>query len=191
MNPIKRKITALLLFFLFAFFLIGFSYEVSSHKDKNEHQWFYFNKTESLPLGIYVRIPDFILSLQGREPTAIKKGDYVVFEPNEETKKLVVERKYAPAAELFLKKVGGRYGDSWTIDKDYNFYLNDEYYGNVFLKDKFGNNMPIKIGSFQINKDEFLPVGEAERSFDGRYTGVVKVSNIKAIAYPLFTGVHW
>lgn len=191
MNPIKRKITALLLFFLFAFLLIGFSYEVSSHKDKSEHQWFYFNKTESLPLGIYVRIPNFILSLQGREPTTIKKGDYVVFEPNEETKKLVIERKYALAAELFLKKVGGRYGDSWTIDKDYNFYLNGEYYGNVFLKDKFGNNMPIKIGSFQINKDEFLPVGEAERSFDGRYTGVVKVSNIKAIAYPLFTGVHW
>lgn len=193
MNPLKRKITAAILFFLFAFLLIGFSYKVSSHKSNIEDRWFYFNTTESLPIGIYIKIPDFILTLQGREHNAIKRGDYVVFIPNEETLKIALERKFINENEdtYFLKKVGGRYGDSWTVDKDYNFYLNGEYYGNVFLKDKFGNNMPIRIGSFQINKDEFLPVGEAERSFDGRYTGVVKISNIKAVVYPLFTGLHW
>lgn len=189
MNSLKRKITATLLFFLCAFILIGFS--VSSHKSDGEDKWFYLNQSESLPLGIYVKIPNFILSLQGREPNTVKKGDYVVFLPNEETLKIALERRYMDESTFFLKKVGGRYGDSWVIDKDYNFYLNGEYYGNVFLKDRYGNNMPIRMGTFQIKKDEFLPVGESERSFDGRYTGVVKISNIKAVVKPLLTGLHW
>ena len=158
MNTVERKITATLLFFLFAFLFIVFSYEVTSNKSDDEDKWFYFNQSESLPLGIYMKIPNFILSLQGREPDTIKKGDYVVFLPNEETLKIALERHYLDESTFFLKKVGGRYGDSWMIDEEYNFYLNGEYYGNVFSKDRHGNNMPVRMGTFQIKKDEVLTV---------------------------------
>ncbi|MBR3623579.1 MAG: S26 family signal peptidase [Selenomonadaceae bacterium] len=190
----RRLITATLGFFLFIFIFFGFLRITSSLK--SEETWFYFNQTESLPVGIYMKIPQFVLDLQGKTPT-VQKGDYVAFLPNEKTLKLAKERKYIEENMVFLKKVGGIEGHIWSIEKtdsedsEYSFYLNFAYYGKVFTEDKYGRTMPIQTGTFMVGKGFFLPVGEAERSFDGRYTGTVKLSNIKAIVTPVFTGLHW
>lgn len=193
MNPIKRKILSAVLFSLFFFALLGFMY--SSTSNKAEDKWFYLNESASLDLGIYAKVPDIVLILQGRDFREYRKGDYVVFEPNKEALRIAKERKYIEGTSLFLKKIGGLYGDSYAvqaINKNlYLFFINHEIYGEVLKTDKNGKPMLLKEGRFTIPQDCFLPIGDSERSFDGRYTGVVKLSNIKSIVTPVYTGLHW
>ena len=193
MNPTKRKILSAILFLSFLFSFLGLIYHFASYKA--DDKWFYLNQTASLDLGIYIRVPYFILCLQGREFNEYRKGDYVVFEPNNEALRMAKERKYIEGTSLFLKKVGGLYGDTYAVQainrKHYLFFINHELKGEVLKTDKNGKPMPIKEGRFEVSQDYFLPIGDSERSFDGRYTGVVKLSNIKSIVTPLYTGLHW
>ena len=193
MNPLKRKVLSAVFFSLFLFTFIGFMYCSSSNKA--EDKWFYLNESASLDLGIYIKVPDVILCLQGRDFMEYRKGDYVVFEPNTEALEFAKERKYIEGTSLFLKKIGALYGDTYAVQainkKHYLFFINHKLYGEVLKTDKNGKPMPIKEGRFEVPQDYFLPIGDSERSFDGRYTGVVKLSNIKSIVTPLYTGLHW
>ena len=136
----------------------------------------YLNLTKSLPVGIYVRVPKFELS----------RGDYIVYEPSEEIQNLIRENGWGDGKEKFLKKVAGVSGDEYEVDEKHRIFLiNGKYAGQVFRTDSAGNELPQLVGKNKVGTDEVLPCGTNLRSFDGRYTGAIKISEIEAKVVPL------
>lgn len=145
---------------------------------------FFWNRTASLPLGLYVRVPDFLHD-------SVQRGDYVVYEPSPETVSVGVERGWMHEDTIFLKKVGALAGDRYDVSPDLQFTIEGEPCGIVYLEDSHGRPMPLHIGSYTVPEEMFLPVGTAPKSFDGRYTGPVPVENIKGVVLPFLTGIHY
>ena len=87
----------------------------------------FFNQTASVPVGFYVRVPD--------RPLA--RGDYVVYEMTEVTRRYAVARGYVTKpTEPFLKRVGAIAGDSYSIDAETRrFFIDGTYIGDVFERD--------------------------------------------------------
>ena len=145
----------------------------------------YWNGTASLPVGFYAKVPCC------EESKPLKRGDLVVYQPSPQTVELGVERGYMKETTLFMKEVGAVAGDRYTVTPDLKFLLNGEYYGVVYTEDNKGRPMPRKIGVMEVPEGYFLPVADAPRSFDGRYTGPEKIESIKAVVRPVLTGIHW
>ena len=136
----------------------------------------YLNLTESLPVGVYVRVPKF----------EIECGDYVVYEPSEEIKNLIRENGWGDGEQKFLKLVGGVQGDEYEVEEKHRIFLvNGKFAGQVFRTDTAGNKLPQLQGKFKVGEGEILPLGTNLRSFDGRYTGTIKTSEIEAKVVPL------
>ena len=144
-----------------------------------EYRVFYYNHTDSLPRGLYLRMP--LRELQD--------GDYVVFEPTEAITSVAYERGWLSPGVRFLKQVGAVAGECYEIESDsLQFKANGRYIGQVYPQDWEGRPMPEIRGSFLVPEGEFLPIGTNPRSFDGRYTGTVPLKNITARVIPLLTG---
>nr|WP_325190816.1 S26 family signal peptidase [uncultured Selenomonas sp.] len=144
-----------------------------------EQHIIFFNRTESVPLGFYLRVP----------LRPLVRGDYVVYEPTELTRRYATVRGYSPkATSKFLKRVGAVAGDAYCIDPDtHHFTIEGTYIGEVFQRDRMDRPLPQQQGTFIVPEDFFLPIGETSRSFDGRYTGVVPTGSIVALVVPLLT----
>lgn len=139
-----------------------------------------WNDSGSVPRGIYLRLPLGTLS----------DGDYVVFEPKELALRFSVARGWSKPGQLFLKQIGALSGESYSINPDtLQFYANGRYIGQTALRDSENRPLPVLRGTYLVPDGEFLPIGENPRSFDGRYTGTVPVSHIRAKAIPLLTGL--
>lgn len=142
----------------------------------------YLNVTESLPRGVYVRVPKF----------EIMRGDYVVYEPSEKIKKLIRENGWGEGEQKFLKQVGGVRGDEYEVDKVHQIFLiNGKYAGQVFKTDSAGHKMPQLEGKKTVGEGEILPTGTNLRSFDGRYTGAIKISEVETKVVPLIIFEDW
>ena len=134
----------------------------------------YVNITSSLPQGIYVRVP--------REE--IKKGDYIVYAPSAEVKKIIIKNGWGEGKHDFLKKVGAVAGEKYSIDSQ--TLASGKYVGQVYEKDNAGNELPNLRGKFEVPQGYVLPVATNARSFDGRYSGAIPKSRIKAKVVPIF-----
>lgn len=81
----RKKVMAFsLCLFITAVFFHGLSY------------LFFLNITDSLPLGLYLRIPggDY------------QKGDYIVYEPSEDVRRMVADYGWGDGNHVFLKQIG-------------------------------------------------------------------------------------
>lgn len=137
---------------------------------------FYVNVTSSLPQGLYVRVP------RGE----ISKGDYIVYEPTEEVKKIIVSNGWGEGKHDFLKKVGAVAGEKYSIDGEtLAFEIGGKYIGQVYEKDNAGNELPKLRGKYEVSEGYVLPVATSARSFDGRYSGTIAKSRIKAKVVPI------
>ena len=144
-----------------------------------EYRPFFYNSTDSLPRGLYVRVPM-------RE---LRDGDYVIFKPTEAITSVAVPRGWMKEGTMFLKKVGAMPGESYEIDgRTGQFFVRGEYVGQIYEEDREGRSMPKLRGSFVVPEGEFLPIGTNPRSFDGRYTGTVPLDSGHALVKPLLTG---
>lgn len=136
-----------------------------------------YNRTASLPVGFYLRIPF--------TPT---RGNLVVYDPPAEVLALSRSQGYTEAEKpLFLKRIGALPGDTYSIDRNGNFYVEGAYVGPVSMVDSKGEPMPqlARDVTYTVPEGEFLPVGDSTRSFDGRYTGTVPLSAIRSRVIPL------
>jgi conjugative transfer signal peptidase TraF len=139
---------------------------------------FIFNRTASLPLGFYIVIPK----------KSYQVGDIVAFDCPQPFDGLAVERGWIKKDELMLKKIGGVHGDIYKALDNHQFWINQKYIGQIIDKDKNNQDMPsIGIGNFTVKENNFLPIGENPRSFDGRYFGQVSLASIRYSVYPLVT----
>ena len=139
----------------------------------------FYNATESLPRGFYLRIP----------AAQIQRGDLVVYDPPPEVLSLALERGYAQSHEVrFLKRVGAVAGDVYAIRAHGAFWINEVYIGETRQTDSRGRFLPqLPSGEYTVTDGAFLPVGETTRSFDGRYTGIVPLTAVRAVVIPLWT----
>ena len=136
----------------------------------------YFNKTRSLPLGLYVVIP-------GKN---YRHGDIVVYRITEDVRQMMVERGYGSGDETFLKHIGGLPGDRYCVF-DEVILVNGEKRGDIQRYDRQGNPMPVMDGVHFVEAGHFLPLGEKTNSLDGRYTGTVPMENIVTRVVPFIT----
>lgn len=138
----------------------------------------YFNVTSSLPQGFYLRIPC----------KEFRRGDYIVYEPSEEVKTLIVENGWGDGKRDFLKKVGATAGEKYSIDAEtLKFEIEGKYIGQVYETDTKGNDLPKIRGEHEVPKGYVLPIATSARSFDGRYSGVISEEIIKARVIPILT----
>ena len=162
-------------------FLACFSHYVRHKPDGNAFRFLqsvvYYNNSPSTPRGIYIKIPMLWLA----------RGDYVVYEPYEAVWDIASQRGWTKYGTPFLKRVRGLAGDEYRADLKDGFYVGNRYFGSIAILDGQGRLMPMHLGEYRVPPDNFLPVGENNSSFDGRYTGTVAKKNIRAKVIPLFT----
>lgn len=139
---------------------------------------FYLNVTSSLPTGLYMKIPS----------KECRHNDYIVYEPNEAVKEMIIENGWGDGKHDFLKKVGAIEGEKYSIDVEtLKFEIDGKYIGQVYETDNAGNVLPKLRGEFEVPKDYVLPIATSARSFDGRYSGAIPKSQIKARVVPILT----
>ena len=139
---------------------------------------FFLNTSQSLPVGLYVRIPC----------GEYQRGDYIVYEPDEATKTLVRRYGWNDNPGTFLKIVGGIAGDRYSVEESTRFFtIGDKFIGIAYETDTKGHPLPQISGDFTVEEGQILPVGTAPRSFDGRYTGTIPITSVKAKVKPLLT----
>ena len=139
---------------------------------------FYVNVTSSLPQGLYVKVPS----------QELNKGDYIVYDPPPEVKETIIKNGWGEGKHCFLKQVGAVAGEKYSIDgKTLAFEISGKYVGQVYEKDNVGNELPKLRGKFEVPLGYILPIATNARSFDGRYSGVIPKSRIKAKVTPILT----
>lgn len=139
---------------------------------------FYLNVTSSLPTGFYMKIPS----------KECRHNDYIVYEPSKEVKAMIIENGWGDGKRDFLKKVGAIEGEKYSIDVEtLKFEIDGKYIGQVYETDDAGNILPKLRGEFEVPKDYVLPIATSARSFDGRYSGAIPKSQIKARVVPILT----
>ena len=128
------------------------------------------NISPSLPRGIYRLEP----------VKTIEIGDIVYFNIPSEVENLLREREYTYIfVKTFIKKVAAKEGDTISIINK-NLYVNEENWGIVFDADPQNRKIPqLTIEELTPQEGEILPLTEVEYSFDGRYFGPIKISEIK------------
>lgn len=140
------------------------------------------NTTSSIPIGIYKIIS-----------STPQKGDYILFCPPEnEIFNTAVERGYIGSGFCpggygeMMKKILAAKGDE-VFFKDDGVYVNGEKlpYSRPLNEDPSGRKLPVLRKSYKLIDNEFLLMSnQSEKSFDGRYFGVVTPSRFSAI-YPI------
>ena len=125
---------------------------------------FFLNITDSLPLGLYLRVP----------ATEFQRGDYIVYEPSEEVRQIVASYGWGDGEHTFLKQIGAVAGEHYAIDEETKkFQIEGELRGQVFETDAQGHPLPKLRGEFIVPDGHVLPIATNPRSFDGRYTGTI------------------
>ncbi|ERT34878.1 MULTISPECIES: signal peptidase I [Fusobacterium] len=156
----KKIITSKLNIAVFVFFItIGIT------KLFYQDRKIYINITPSIKPGIY-------MMRKYEKKIPLKKGTFVIFSvPGKATK----NREYY---QDFIKEIVGIYGDDIEII-DNKIYINDEFKGDIFEKDSYGNNIrTLKEGKQEIREDEYFVMGSNPKSYDSRYWGAIKQQDI-------------
>ena len=150
------------------------------HRFFSDEVWLIcWNGSGSVPRGFYLRVPIGTLA----------NGDYVVFAPNELSERFSSARGWSNPGTFWLKQVGALSGESFFIHPGTRqFFVNGHYIGIAPRMDSEGRPMPEILGEHIVPEGEFLPIGNNPRSFDGRYTGTVPCSRIRAKVVPILTG---
>lgn len=115
-----------------------------------------------------------------------QKGDIVEFQPSDKIWQFALDRKYISGNETgFLKIVVATNGDKVCWQKK-GIYINGKFKGNVALLDSMGRDLGHKDECITVIKDNFLPMTQNNKSFDGRYFGLVSFDKIQNCARPFW-----
>lgn len=140
----------------------------------------FLNQSESLPLGLYARVPHF----------SLRNGDIVAYQ-EPEIIGLSKENGWVPENapdHLWMLKHAAVSGTPYRIGYDNTFSVNGKYIGQISKSDSAGHALPQQLpGNFTVPDGKFLPYTPAPDSFDGRYTGVVDCDAIGSRIIPIFT----
>ncbi len=136
-----------------------------------------FNFTPSMPRGLYYSYD-----------CSPVKGDIIQFKPTERTWQFAVDRKYvSDRMEGLLKTVVATSGDRvcWQEDK---ISINEEFVGEVAVVDAMGRSLGHDPECITVQEGQLLPMAlDYNKSFDGRYFGLIIFENVQSCAGSLIT----
>lgn len=135
-----------------------------------------WNVSESAPLGLYGVMPG----------ASLRRGDMAVAWTPQPYRGLASERRYLPVNVPLVKAVGAFPGDRVCAIGE-SLYINGRWVVRRLAQDGAGRPMPIWTGCQMLGQDQYLLLmtGSAA-SFDGRYFGPVRASQVVGKAVPLW-----
>ncbi len=124
----------------------------------------FINYSPSVPLGLYVR----------SFSKGINKGDFVVFRLPEVVVREIKGRSWYREEYDYIKEVAAVSGDRVCVEGQ-RLLINDVMVGEVLDNDYLGSPLPHFLsGCVVLKENELIVLGlNSERSFDGRYFGVL------------------
>ena len=127
-----------------------------------------WNASASSPMGLY-RVS------RGR---ALRRGDMVVAWAPPQSRALAARRHYLPENVPLVKRVAAVAGD-WVCAEGEAIYVNDELVARRAGRDPSGRPLPWWSDCRALQPGEaFLLMPGGPRSFDGRYFGITRASDI-------------
>lgn len=135
-----------------------------------------WNASASVPLGLY-RID---------VGTAPGVGDLVLIEPPAPLARLLAERGYVPRGVPLLKHVAAAEG-ALVCRSGVFVTVDGRFAARARAADRLGRALPRWLGCRRLARGEYLLLGSAPDSFDGRYFGALRAENLIGTAHPLLT----
>ena len=136
-------------------------------------KYFVLNISSSIPIGIY----------KVDKSTDFKRGDIVTFS----TKRYKDILDYPGSIKniTFSKYIAGISGNYIRIENN-KIYVNNKEKGNIFKVDGLNNRLPqLKEKEYIVKEDEVFVLGTNDKSFDSRYYGCIKKSDVIYKLVPL------
>ena len=136
-------------------------------------KYYVLNISSSIPIGIY----------KVDKSIDFKKGDIITFS----TKNYSDILNYSGSIKnvTFSKYVAGISGDYIRIENN-KIYINNKEKGNIFKVDGLNNKLPqLKEKEYIVKEDEVFVLGTNNKSFDSRYYGCIKKSDVIYKLVPL------
>jgi conjugal transfer pilin signal peptidase TrbI len=127
-------------------------------------------------------IDGFVHIVRMETPGKVERGDLIVFIAPEQ-----MGDRFK--GHLAIKQVGAVAGDHVKVDRG-DLYINGFKIGKLDISYKAAEYLHVPESSFErfqiIPKGFVLALGTKPRSFDGRYWGLLPVSNVVGSAYGVF-----
>jgi conjugative transfer signal peptidase TraF len=135
-----------------------------------------WNRTASLPLGVYARSPGVHVSA----------GVLVALRVPPAVRPLVLERHYLPDGSLLIKPVAAVAGDQVCVRRRILF-INGAPFGAVLPRDSEDRELPVYAGCGVLPEGQVFLASHHPRSFDSRSFGPVDVHTLQGTVTPLWT----
>lgn len=132
----------------------------------------------SVPKGLYYITYEFP-----------KRGDLVLVQLPDWAEYIASQRQYLPANVPAIKRVSALSGDCVCRFRRMIF-VNGITKHTARLTDAAFRKMPSWRGCKTLTEDQVLLLSDHPNSFDGRYFGVTKTTDIIGLAHPIWTDVN-
>lgn len=134
-----------------------------------------WNSSASSPVGLWSVSPE----------ASIHRGDMVVARLSPPWRGFASRRRYLPANVPLIKRVAAVSGDTICADGRH-LSVNGVIVAQQLQRDKSGRSLPSWRGCTLLRKGAMLLLMEHSASFDGRYFGPTRHSDIIGRAAPLW-----
>ncbi len=135
-----------------------------------------WNASASVPVGLY-RIE------VGAAP---RVGELALVEPPAALASLLAARGYLPRGVPLLKYVAAA-EDALVCRSGVFVTVDGRFAARARAADRLGRALPRWLGCRRLARGEYLLLGSAADSFDGRYFGALRAENLIGTAHPLLT----
>lgn len=126
-----------------------------------------WNASDSVRIGLYAVSP--------RAP--VRPGDMVIARVPEPVRRFAATRRYLPLNVPLVKRVGATSGDE-VCGLGQDIFVNRRWLAERQFMDSAGRPIPTWSGCLQLSRDQFFLLTDNPASFDGRYFGVTKGTDI-------------
>lgn len=134
-----------------------------------------WNASPSVPTGLYVI-----------NNTAPSRGDLVFVQLPKWAQIIADQRRYLPSNVPALKRIFAL-SDDRVCRFGRSIFINNVEVATAHLTDKQLRKMPHWSGCRTLLDDEVFLLADHPNSFDGRYFGITKMSEIIGVAHPIWT----
>ena len=135
-----------------------------------------WNRTASLPLGVYARSPG----------VRVSEGVLVALRVPPSVRALVHERGYLPDGSVLIKPVAAVEGDYVCVRRGILF-INGEPFGSILPRDSQDRELPVYRGCGVLAPGQVFLAAHHPGSFDSRSFGPVDVHALQGTVTPLWT----
>jgi conjugative transfer signal peptidase TraF len=135
-----------------------------------------WNRTPSMPLGLYVLTPG----------AHVRRGGLVALRVPAPVRSLVHDRRYLPDGSLLIKPVAAVAGDEVCVQAGV-LRIQGRPFGRVLARDAQGRELPRYEGCGLVPEGKVFLASRHPRSFDSRSFGLVDLEALKGSVAPLWT----